>query len=222
MMGSLVANQRFFQNLDKEKRQWILQNPKDAIALFCEAVNQKFDDETNIVKAINDIFIKNKINITSFPIWKTIKLGTGLKTAGDFCKVLEEKSNEVSDWAKDIMNKPAFIVAEEETEIDLVVASGEDLGFNKAVPRKEIFERAAKHDLYPVPAELGPQLRAQYQDQPKGEYLLIAMEPIEDSDGDLDIFRVIHDDDGLWLNTDYDDPDYSWGPDSRWVFALRK
>ena len=58
----------------------------------------------------------------------------------------------------------------------------------------------------------------QYQDQPKGEWLLIAMEPISDSGGDLRVFYVVHDDDALWLSANYGLPDDRWLADDRWLF----
>mgnify|MGYP001258047401 CR=1 FL=1 len=42
-----------------------------------------------------------------------------------------------------------------------------------------------------------------------------------DSDGDLKLFNVEHDDDGRWLNTNYDNPDNCWNADNRFVFLRR-
>jgi len=39
-----------------------------------------------------------------------------------------------------------------------------------------------------------------------------------DSDGDLNVFNVEHHNDGLWLNSNYDNPDNLWNPDNRFVF----
>ena len=39
-----------------------------------------------------------------------------------------------------------------------------------------------------------------------------------DSDGDLKVFNVEHNDDGLWLGTNYDNPDNVWNGKYRWVF----
>jgi hypothetical protein len=113
-----------------------------------------------------------------FKIWKTIKLGTGLKTADDFRRALAKGRFRLGDWASDIIGKPAFTVAAEETEVDLVKVKVSELGFKNGARLDQIYERAKELGLVPCPAEVGPQLRLQYQDQPNDEWLLVAMEPI--------------------------------------------
>jgi len=44
---------------------------------------------------------------------------------------------------------------------------------------------------------------------------------ISDSDGDLNLFNVERNDDGLWLNTNYGNPDNFWDPDDRFVCVRR-
>ncbi len=40
-----------------------------------------------------------------------------------------------------------------------------------------------------------------------------------DSDGNLKVFSVERDDNGLWLNSNYDNPDNVWNGSNRWVFV---
>src|SRR5258708_11313374 len=79
--------------------------------------------------------------------------------------------------------------------------------------------RAKDLGLDLCPAEVGPALRRAYKDQPKGEWLLVAMEPITDSDGDSRIFLVEHGGNVPWLSAHYGDPDGVWRADDRFVFA---
>ncbi len=156
-------------------------------------------------------------------VWKTIKLGTGgLKTSADFLAALKEQKFQTSDWAKDILGKSEFTVATQETEVDLVVVTVAELGFKENAIRSDIYRRAQELGLDLCPAEVGPQLRLQYQDQPKGEWLIIAMNPITDSGGDLHVFNVAHDGLGLWLSSDFGNPGYFWRAGHRWVFLRRK
>lgn len=43
---------------------------------------------------------------------------------------------------------------------------------------------------------------------------------ITDSDGNLNVFNVEHNDNGLWLNSNNGNPDNVWNPDNRWAFVL--
>lgn len=167
-------------------------------------------------------FLRKEEPWPKFPIWKTINLCTGLKAADDFRKAITSAGMKIGKWANDILGRPEFAVATEETEIDLVVVSVAELGFKGGVIRQDIFKRALALGLELCPNEVGPQLRLQYKDQPKGEWLLIGMEPITDSDGNLKVFNVEHDDNGLWLRSEYVSPVHFWDGDDRLVFARRK
>ncbi len=138
-----------------------------------------------------------------FKIWKTIKLGTGLKTADDFCEALKDDGFNIGDWANDILGKPAFKTATEEIEVDLVKVTVTELGFKKGARRDQIYKRVKELGLELCPPEVGPQLRLQYQDQPNGEWALIGMEPIADSGGNLHVFYVKRNDSELWLYSSY-------------------
>ena len=155
-------------------------------------------------------------------VFKTIKLGTGLKTADDFRKSLKDNGFSIGDWANDILGKPAFTVAPEETEIDLVVVSVAELGFKNGATREQIYTRAKERGLNLCPAQVGPQLRLQYKDQPDGEVLIVAMEPITGSGGPLKLFRVRRDDSALWLSSYYGQPGHVWYSAYRFVFSRRK
>jgi len=162
------------------------------------------------------------IDPPEFKVFTTILLGAGPKTADEFCEVLEAADCRVSDWARDILAKPAFKAASEATEVDLVVATVRELGFPEGATYREICDQASKHGLELCPAEVGPQLRLQYLSQPMSEWLIIAMEPITDSGGVLDVFGVKHDDDGRLLDAHYGDPGCHWSPDRCFVFVRRK
>ncbi len=129
---------------------------------------------------------ENPWDIRNWQVWKTILLGTGPKTADDFRKALKKGRHEIGNWGNDILGKPAFKVSETKIEVDLVRATVGELGFKNGATNAEIFERAKELGLELCPNEVGPQLRLQYEDQPTGEWLLIAMEPILDSGGSLD------------------------------------
>ncbi len=154
--------------------------------------------------------------------WKTIQLGCGLQTADDFRKAVKSAGMKIGDWANDILGKPAFTATESVTEVELVVVSVAELGFKDGATRKDIYIRAQEFGLDLCPPKVGLQLRLQYTDQPKGEWLVIAMEPIIDSDGDLSLFSVGRDDDGRWLSARSGRPGLFCGGHDRFVFLRRK
>jgi len=170
------------------------------------------------------------VEMPKFEVWKTIKLGTGIKDAEGFRNALKDSGMQTNKYASHMLGRPEFVVAEKETEIDLVVVSLAELGFKDGARRDQIYDRAKELGLELCPAEVGPQLRLQYKDQPIDESLSVAMEPIVDSDGSLRVFGIEHAMDYLWLSTSYGHykvmgPDYAGyivGADPRLLVFSRK
>jgi hypothetical protein len=179
-----------------------------------EGVTNFLSGKTIVVKVPSD-------EKTSFNVWKTIKLGTH-KNADEFRKALKKNGFKIGDWANDILGKPAFAVSSVEEEIQLANVSVADLGFKNGANYGDICAKAKELGLELCPNEVGPQLRLQYKDQPKGEWLRIAMEPITDSDGNLDLFSVGRGGGDLWLSGNDSNSDRFWDASSRFVFRLRK
>ncbi|MCX6718123.1 MAG: hypothetical protein NTY81_00765 [Candidatus Staskawiczbacteria bacterium] len=165
-------------------------------------------------RAVEGMFIEPR----EFPVWRTIKLGVGFKDANGFREAMKKAGMNISDWADDMLNKDAFVVSATEMEVDLVRTSVAELGFTEATRRDRIYERALGFGLELCGTEDGPQLRRQYKDQPKGEWLRICSEPILDSYGDLLVFSVEHGGDGVYLGSDYANPGYLWSPGAQLVF----
>ena len=199
MVSILMEHLPEFFKLKTHELQWIIKNPKEAIVLF--------------IKAIQNIKV-------DFSNWKSITIGTGFKTADDLRQAIKEAGGKVSDWAKDIMEKPDFTISPNEAEVDLVRISVAELGFENSTTLKKIYERAISMGLKLVSAEVGPQLRLQYEDQPMNKCLFMAMEPIKDSGGGLYVFGVGRGDDSPWLDASYGLPVGVW--DSEYVFVFCK
>lgn len=168
---------------------------------------------------------------TTLTIFKTLKIG-GVPTKELENKV-EKSCEEVTRWVKDIMNQKAFVTAETQTDVDFVILTPVDLGFTSC-PRTYAFmtnkfcaEWSAKHlegfIIELCEPEDGPQLRIQYEDQPNGEVLWMAMERITDSEGHPSLFAVERSDGGKrWLRTGRVGPDHASDLDDRVVFRFRK
>jgi len=147
-------------------------------------------------------------------VWKTIQLGTHSSIA-DMRRALDAGFR-IGEWASRILEKVALATKQE--SVDLVIPSVAELGFSECATIEQIYEAALKRGYQLCPAEVGPQFRLQYADQPMGERLIIAMEPITDSGGYRRVFYVGRGGYGLWLYSDCGDPDSCYGPECRFVF----
>jgi hypothetical protein len=96
------------------------------------------------------------------------------------------------------------------------------LGLPDKSTTDQIYQRAEELGLELCPAEVGPHLRLQYQDQPMSEFLHIGMKQITDSHGDPDVFRLYRDEGGRWLSGGWARPSGHWDRDSKFVFRLRQ
>jgi len=92
----------------------------------------------------------------------------------------------LGESAAEIIGRPAFALNKEKSDVDLVVLSAPELGFDgERVAVADLYARARQLGLELCAAEVGPQLRLQYLDQPLGEFLRIAMEPVATYEGEL-------------------------------------
>ena len=163
-----------------------------------------------VIRGMTDILPRK------FPTWRSVTIGIHGSVA-TLKQALVDSGVKVSDYASQILKKVK--VSKVATDLELIVLSVAELGFANGATFAQIIERAKKLGLDLCPAEVGPALRLVYKDQPRSEWLLIAMEPITDSDGDSYVFYVGRDDDGLWLSTRWFGSAGVWGPDFRWVFV---
>ncbi len=180
-----------------------------------EAVINKLGGMEGVDRFLRDELVV-KVPERIWKTWKTIKLGT-FKNVDEIRKALKAGKHSIGDWANNILGKPAFKVSETEQDVELVNVSVEELGFKNGASYADICKRALELGLDLCPAEVGPQLRLQYKDQPKGTYVVVAMEAITDSDGDLRVFDVRRRDDGeQYLSA------FNGYADYRFVFLRRK
>jgi len=154
--------------------------------------------------------------------WKTIKLGT-FNSVDEIRKALKAGGFTVNDRSNDILGKPAFTMSNTEQDVELVNVSVEELGFKDGTRYTDICKRALELGLDYCPAEVGPQLRLQFKDQPKGTYVVVAMKTITVSDGHPRVFRVeCYGNGEPYLSTLYGYASSDWDASVRFVFVRRK
>jgi hypothetical protein len=138
------------------------------------------------------------------PVWKTITVG-GLKGVNATRAAMETAPCPIwiGEEADEILGRPAFPFVKAPIELDLVVRSVFELGFGERALRsdvelaatvqaslRDIHARAVSLGFELCPAEIGPALRLSYLDQPYGEFLHIAMQPVARYSGELVDFIV--------------------------------
>ena len=132
------------------------------------------------------------------PVWKAITVGT---FANSFAlrNALDAAGCGIGDQAEEILARPAFTVSATKTDVELVAVSAAELGFQTDMASlADIYARAQQLGFGLAAAEVAPQLRLQYLDQPIGEFL-VGMEPIRTWKGEPVILTVANSGAGLVL-----------------------
>jgi hypothetical protein len=132
------------------------------------------------------------------PVWRTITVGT-FKNSFALLNALDAAGCCIGDSAEEILARPAFTVGTSKTTVELFAVSAAELGFRTdTASLADIYARAQQLGFGLAAAEVAPQLRLQYFDQPMGE-LLIGMEPIRTWKGEPVILAVANGGAGLVL-----------------------
>ena len=153
-------------------------------------------------------------------IWKSIMLGIN-KGVDAYREALAAERVRIGDSADEILGRPAFFYARTPKQVELVVLSSAELGLEAdAVSHAEVYRRAKQMGLELCPAEVGPQLRLAYRNQPLGEALDIAMEPVSTYAGEPTILALVNFGTGLALIGADGGSDSMVPRTRRFVFAL--
>ncbi len=152
----------------------------------------------------------------SLPVWKTIKLGA-ITTKMALWDALETVHCDVGTQAEEMLVRPEFKISKTKLSVDLVYLSVDQLGIRTQASLADIYSQVKKLGLVLAAAEVGPQLRLYYFEQPLGEFLNIGMEPIKPYyDGGPSIFTVANGGAGLLLLSQ---EATEFLPSARFVFA---
>ena len=131
-------------------------------------------------------------------MWRTITVGTFANSFA-LLNALDAAGCSIGGLAEEILARPAFTVGTTKTNVELFAVSAAELGFQTdTAPLADIYARAQQLGFGLAAAEVAPQLRLQYFDQPMGEFL-IGMEPIKTWKGEPVILTVANGGAGLVL-----------------------
>ena len=160
----------------------------------------------------------NMLREATFPTWRKVQIGL-LRKVESYRQLLADDGFKISDYASKVLNKMKLVKVL--TTLELVIVSVAELDFTEGATFAQIVERARQLGLELCPTEVGPALRSAYKDQPKEEWLRIAMEPVTGSVGNLFVFGVGHDGGDLWLYAAWFNPLDVFDPGDRWVFVRK-
>ena len=156
----------------------------------------------------------------TFPVFLECEVGG--KSKDKFITELEANGMFVSDWAKDIMSKPAWTTGEKEI-VRFGRATLKELDFTHEPTLPEILARIEVLGHAKCESQDGPAIRLALKDQSKNDWFWCVMETIADSDGYPDVFDVERFvDGGRWLRTFWIEPTSRLGLGDPVVFRLRK
>ena len=205
------------------------------IAMLCVACIFQFASEARAQCTARDV-LQNQLKLKKAPsasvppvlvrsaadvrVWKTITLGT-FADSFTLRNALDTKGCNIGGLAEEILARPAFVVSSTKTDVKLVAVSAAELGFKTdTATLTAIYARARQLGFELAAAEVGPQLRLQYFDQPMGEFLIIGMEPIKTWGGEPIILNVANGGAGLLLIGQDGRADAEISVISRFIFVL--
>ncbi|TFV40439.1 hypothetical protein [Bradyrhizobium niftali] len=204
------------------------------VAVLCTACTLLFASEARAQCTARDV-LQNQLRLKKAPsadrpqipiksavdvsVWRTITIGTfanvfALSTA------LDAVGCGIGNSAGEILARPTFTLRGAKTNVELFTVSVAELGFKiDTASLADIFARAKQLGFGLAAAEVGPQLRLQYIDQPIGEFLIIGMEPIRTWTGAPVILNVANGGAGLILIGQDGSADAQISVASRFVFV---
>lgn len=162
--------------------------------------------------------VREQSVVRDWKVWMEAEIGGVPK--GQLASTLESEGFFVSDWAKNVMKQETFTVLPGKKLLKLARCPVHALGFTEKPTTTQLQHRILEVGEL-CPAELGPHVRRQLKNQPKGDIFWLVMEQIVDSDGLADVFRVRRGADGeQWLSADCAFPVDQWDLDREVVFVL--
>jgi len=182
------------------------------VAMLCTACTLLLAGEARAQCSARDV-LQNKLRLApsasipqirvesaaDVPVWKTIAVGT-FRNSFALVDALDAAGCSIGDSAAEILARPAFTLGVTKRNVELFAVSAAALGFQTGTASlAEIYARAQQLGFGLAAAEIGPQLRLQYFDQPLDEFLVIAMAPIRTWNGEPVILTLANGGAGLTL-----------------------
>jgi hypothetical protein len=146
----------------------------------------------------------------------------GGKTKEQLQQEMLAHSKTIGSDVKDMMQSPDFTTQADAEVGNFILLRVRDLGFAKRPTTDQLYQRAHELGLDLCPAETGPNFPLQYAGELRNKWVHIAMKPIAYRDSNSAIFRVNHEEEGLWMLEDQVESEQTWYLESPFLFRLPK
>lgn len=130
-------------------------------------------------------------------------------------KEYEKLGIKISDYSKGMISKIDFPKKGKKYQVEIWTVK--ELGFDNWTTYKDIKEKAFSLGLDLCPPELALEVRKEY----KGDWVVFAMNPIIDRDGDLRLFDCYRRGSESWLDSYYGHDVYEWAHSLRFFFVRK-
>ncbi len=158
-------------------------------------------------------------SLKAFETWRRVRLGR-CQTASAYHTALLEGGFKIGPFSEDLLDKTPISL--DQIDVELISLSVDELGFPNGTTYGESCKKGIGLGLNLSPGELGAALRLDYHNQPRGEFLRLAMTPILHTNGKPGIFWEVDHGDGVqWLGGTDGSPDVLLKPEDRLVFIRR-
>jgi len=181
--------------------------------LSTEEMQRWIDDPLGVKKVLAAAFAP------VITVWRTIRIGVR-KNIDALRQAIKASGCDIGEWADAFLGKITLPSSSE--DVGLIKLSGRDLGFTDLYSLEEAIRAGESKGLARCQPYDMAYLAERYQDQPLGEVVYAAMDPVTGSDGNPDVFYLLRDDSRRWLYALCASPGSRWLPDSLWVFRSRK
>jgi hypothetical protein len=143
-------------------------------------------------------------------------------TGKQWIEWFEQNGIRLTKWAKDVLLSPDFKPTAGVTYKVAVLKGALFTDSNRIT--SNIRKEAERRKLEEFPAEVACLIRKAFSDEELAAmglwWIVVFHKPIKDSDGDPNLLAANRDNDGHWLNANYDRPDDNWNSDNGFAFAV--
>lgn len=156
--------------------------------------------------------------VKDFPVWCTLEKGLTIPGLSELKRLNRHLDGRIAigSWGRDLLSVIQFSKILDRN-ISLILLSNNDLGFPEGATYDMTCVRGRQLGLTLCLPGFAPLLRFRYLDQPKGEWIFLAMRSVQVNKVES-MFSLGNDGEVFRLNGNTGDPEHHWPSDAQFVF----